>query len=89
MRQNEYLTVWKNITDVDLLIWHVILIPGRLVAALLRRDWPALVGFGRAIRRLPRVPAARRAAKQHFRLNDREVLRLISTASIDGSIGSV
>lgn len=78
VRQNEYLTVWKNVTDRSLLWQHIALIPLRLAAAMIKRDWATLRGFGRAARRLRRVIAARAAARPHFRLSDREVLRTVS-----------
>jgi GT2 family glycosyltransferase len=78
VRQNEFLTVWKNITDASLLAEHVALIPFRLVAALLRRDWPTIVGFAHAARRLGEVRVARRTARTHMRVSDNEVLRRLS-----------
>jgi GT2 family glycosyltransferase len=78
VRQNEFLTVWKNITDAGLLAEHVALIPLRLVAALLRRDWPTAVGFAHAARRLGEVRVARRTARAHMRLSDSTVLRRLS-----------
>jgi GT2 family glycosyltransferase len=79
VRQNEYLTVWKNVTDWNLMAQHIALIPLRLAAAAVRGDWPSLRGFASAVRRLPRVSAARRGARRHIRLTDREVLRKISS----------
>jgi GT2 family glycosyltransferase len=81
VRQNEFLTVWKNVTDRSLLAEHVLLIPARLAAATLKRDWPTLLGFIRALRRLPAVTRARRSARVHMRLTDRDVLRRV--AAID------
>lgn len=78
VRQNEYLTVWKNVTDRALLAQHVVLVPPRLAIAVARRDWPTLIGFGRAIRRVPRVIRARRACRSHARIKDREVLQRVA-----------
>jgi GT2 family glycosyltransferase len=78
IRQNQFLTVWKDVTDRRLLIAHIWLLPPRLVAAALKRDWATLVGFARALRRLRAVRTARRAARPHFRLSDAEVLRRVS-----------
>lgn len=79
VRQNEYLTIWKDITDRRLLAEHLALIPPRLAAAVCKRDWPTLVGFNRAIRRLPQVARSRRAARVHMRITDREVLRRVAS----------
>lgn len=74
VRQNEYLTVWKNVTDRRLLLEHLVLIVPRLVVAAVHRDWGTLVGFRHAVARLPRALRARRRARQHFTLTDAEVL---------------
>ena len=79
VRQNEYLIVWKNVTDIDLLAQHAALIAPRLTVALLRADWPTLRGFLRAARRLPAVRRRRRSARRHMRLPDREVLRRVES----------
>ena len=81
VRQNEYLMVWKDVTDPLLLAEHVLLISLRLLIAGVKRDWPTIVGFGHAVRRLPAVLRARRLARTHMRLSDGEVLRRISAIS--------
>jgi len=77
VRQNEYLTVWKNVTDPRLLAVHLALLPARLVVAGVRRDWATWIGFGRALRRLPRALVARRRARKHHRLSDAQVLHRV------------
>lgn len=79
VRQNEYLTVWKNITDRRLLAQHSALISVRLIVAALKFDSPTLVGFARAFRRLPLVFRRRREARPYMRLSDREVLERLSS----------
>jgi GT2 family glycosyltransferase len=79
VRQNEYLTVWKDVTDARLLGEHVLLLPARLMVAALRRDWPTIVGFGRAAQRLPAALRARRRSRPHMRLTDRDVLRRVNS----------
>jgi GT2 family glycosyltransferase len=79
VRQNEYLTVWKNVTDGRLMAEHLFLIPPRLAAAAVKRDWPTLLGFGRAARRLPAVSRSRKEARAHMRVDDREVLRRLAS----------
>ena len=74
MRQNEFLTVWKNVTSRRLLLEHVAFIPVRLVAALGRRDWATIIGFANALRRLPRALSRRAEARTHARLSDNAVL---------------
>jgi GT2 family glycosyltransferase len=83
VRQNEFLTVWKDVTDRRLLARHLFLIPPRVLKAVAVGDLPTLRGLGRAIRRLPQVPAARRSAKRHFERTDREVLDLVAEHRIE------
>ncbi len=77
VRQNEYLTVWKDVTDKGLLLQHVLLLPVRLAAALVHRDWATLVGFARAVKRLRPALERREAARRHMHLTDREVLKRV------------
>jgi GT2 family glycosyltransferase len=79
VRQNEYLTVWKDVTDPELLAEHVLLIVPRLLLAALKRDSSTLIGFGRALRRLPSVRGHRRSARAHMPVSDREVFRRVSS----------
>jgi GT2 family glycosyltransferase len=78
VRQNEFLIVWKNISDRRLLAEHICLLPARLIVAGLRGDWPTLRGFWAAFGRLPRVKPARAAARAAARLADIEVLERVS-----------
>lgn len=78
VRQNEYLTVWKNVTDRRMLGVSLLLLGPRLLVALARRDWGTLRGFGRAASRLPQVRLARAEAKRCATLTDAEVLRRVS-----------
>ena len=77
VRQNELLTVWKNVTDCRLLAEHIVWALPRLLAAVVRRDTSTLRGFRQALRRLPEVRRQRRLARIHNRLSDREVLRRV------------
>jgi GT2 family glycosyltransferase len=79
VRQNEFLIVWKNVTDSSLLAQHFLFLAPRLAAAVLKKDWPTLRGFGRAARRLPAALRSRRQAGAHMRLRDQDVLRRISS----------
>ena len=82
VRQNELLTVWKDVTDPGMLLEHVVWLVPRLVMAIVRWDPGTLIGFGNAVRRLPRALRARRTVRPEFKRTDREVLSLVSTAAI-------
>jgi GT2 family glycosyltransferase len=79
VRQNEYLIVWKDVTDVHLIAQHVAFVPARLLTAFMRRDWPTIIGLLHAAQRLRDALHARRIARRHMRLSDSEVLRKVSS----------
>ena len=83
VRQNEFLTVWKDITDPPMLAEHGLWLIPRFVKAAIVRDWPTFIGFWSAARRAPRVLRARRLARGHVRISDREVLRRVGRAAVD------
>jgi GT2 family glycosyltransferase len=85
VRQNELLTVWKNIDDPVMLLQHAGWLGPRLVAALLRGDRATLVGFARALCRMPRALGSRRSARRTARRTDREVLAQVGPTAIETS----
>ena len=85
VRQNELLTVWKNVDDPVMLLQHVAWLGPRLLLALLRGDQATLVGFGRALRRLPGAVRARPGVQRSARRSDRQVLSLVGRTAIEAS----
>jgi len=81
VRQNEYLIVWKNVTDIRLLLEHFLLVLPRLLCAVAARDWATVVGFGRALRRVRSVHAARSRARYHMKRTDAAVIAEVSSIS--------
>ncbi len=82
VRQNELLMVWKDVTDIRMLIEHVLWLVPRLGTAILRWDTGTLLGFVNAVKRLPGALRARRTVRPLFRRSDREVLELVSSSAI-------
>ena len=83
VRQNELLTVWKDITDPLMIAQHLLFLPLRLLAAVVRRDRGTLMGFKSAFSRLPKTLRARRRVRHLARLTDREVLERVSINCVD------
>jgi GT2 family glycosyltransferase len=78
VRQNEFLTVWK-LSDTAVLIIHLgVWLPLRLTIAAIHRDWPTLLGFRNAARRIVAVRRARRIARHHHRLTDAQLRKRVS-----------
>jgi len=72
--RNQFIFVWKNITDIDYLINHFIWLPYHLLKAIMRKDKPFLEGFMQAVARLPQILRARQIAKKYFKKRDSIVL---------------
>lgn len=89
VRQNEFLTVWKNVTDIKMLSMHLVLVLPRVAMSAVKGDWPTVRGFGRALGRLPECLARRREAKRHFVRTDVEVFRLVSGIAAGGQASSL
>ncbi len=62
-RRNLYLFVWKNIRNPFLLLEHVLFLPVHLLKYVLLGQWDFLLGFGDALRLLPRAIQRRMASR--------------------------
>lgn len=72
--RNQFIFVWKNITDLDLIISHILWLPYFFTNALLNRDWAFFVGFFRAFILLPKIIKSSIKAKKYFLKTDKEIL---------------
>ena len=72
--RNNYLFVWKNITDPGKMISYMIFIPVFLVRDLLKGKIRFWISFFWAIKKLPELLRKRKKEKQYFKLTDKEVL---------------
>jgi len=75
IRKNQYLFIWKNITDAPMVAEHVLNLP-RIHARAMLNQTPAfeIRGFLRAIRQLPAALRRRVHNAPHYVFSDREVL---------------
>lgn len=74
--RNQYFFVWKNITDGQLLLSHILWMPYHLLKAVLRWDVVFLQGFLLALTQMDRVRHSRYKAKRLFVKTDAEVLKM-------------
>lgn len=72
--RNTFLFTWKNVHDPRLLLEHFVWIPARLLYALLRFDFPFLIGCFKAFLMMPRTWQKRAGAKHSTKLTDREII---------------
>jgi GT2 family glycosyltransferase len=72
--RNQYIFLWKNISDVRLWMTHCFWTPIRLVQAVFRGDILMLEGYMLAIVKLPSIWRSRARAKKYWKLNDMTTL---------------
>lgn len=72
--RNQFIFVWKNITDKRYLFSHLIWLPYHFATALTRGDWKFFQGFFAALALLGRIQEKRRRTQKSFVLSDRQIL---------------
>lgn len=73
--RNQFIFVWVNITDKDLLLNHLLWLPYHLANAIKSADRAFLVGFASALLRLPKIYLYKRWMKKQFVKTDKEIIR--------------
>lgn len=68
--RNQFIFLWKNISDVPLFAAHMFWLPIRLIQAIYRRDWLMIQGFSMAVGTLPAILQSHKRASRHWRLKD-------------------
>lgn len=72
--RNQFIFVWKNITDVSLVISHVVWLPFHILSSVLRGDIEFFKGFLKALILFPKVFNHRLICKKLFTKSDQEIL---------------
>jgi GT2 family glycosyltransferase len=72
--KNQFLLVWKNLSDPTLILQHLIWLPYHLTISNLRERGAVGTGFLRALQQLPDVLSARKQESRHWQRSDREIL---------------
>lgn len=73
--KNQFIMVWKNVTDPLLVLQHWLWLPYHLTITNWRTRGTLGRGFWRALRQLPAILAARRALTPLWQHTDRQVLQ--------------
>jgi GT2 family glycosyltransferase len=73
--RNQFIFVWKNITDPMLLLSHVFWLPYHLVNAARRKDKAFFIGFYLALLQFSRVMKERERVKKTFIISDKKILK--------------
>lgn len=72
--RNQFMFVWKNITDGLYMFQHIIYLPIHLARALFRGDMAMIYGFVSALKMFSVIMSNKSKAKKYFRVADRAVL---------------
>jgi GT2 family glycosyltransferase len=73
--RNQFLFVWKNITDKSLRFSHYFWLPYHFMNAARRKEWTFFAGFFMALLQVNKVQQSRQKARKLFVLSDRQVLK--------------
>lgn len=73
--RNQLIFVWKNITDTNLIISHLLWLPYNILMSVLRFDASMLLGFILALVRLPVIIGKRLEQKKLYELSDSDLLK--------------
>lgn len=72
--RNQFIFIWKNITDAKLVMSHLLWLPYHLIKGVLRGDSAFLQGFLLALIRLPDIIKRRNNQKKYYKKSDSELL---------------
>lgn len=73
--RNQFIFVWLNITDKDLLFSHFFWLPFHLFSAAIRRDRDFFSGFISAIMKINEIINKRKKYIELFRITDKDILK--------------
>lgn len=74
--RNQFIFIWKNITDFNLIFNHLVFLPTNFLGALKREDMEFIKGFFLAVAKLPVIIGKRNSQKKYYQKKDREILDL-------------
>ena len=75
IRKNQYLFTWKNVTDIPMVLDHLVNLPRIHARSMIRNDPHFEIrAFLRAVRQLPQALVTRISSAAYYAVTDREVL---------------
>lgn len=73
--RNQFIFIWKNITQANLLLSHILWLPYHFLKALINGDIMFFLGFSQAVLKLPDILKSRKFARKNFVRTDSETLK--------------
>ena len=78
--RNQFIFTWANITDTGLWLQHILYLPYYLILFGIKGDRALVVGFMKAVTKLPAILRARKTKKMHQTVSDTEIYSLFTTS---------
>ncbi len=75
--RNQFIFIWKNISDTDLLLEHVVYLPLHILRFMINRNTVALLGFIKALTRTKKILTRRRQQKKDYIITDKKILEML------------
>jgi GT2 family glycosyltransferase len=73
--RNQFIFIWKNITQTELLVMHIIWLPYHFIKALFTKDKPFIAGFFLALMQISQIRKSRRFARKYFVKTDMDIIK--------------
>ena len=73
--RNQFIFVWKNISDYTLLLEHILWLPYNILRAAIAFDWPFLIGFAKALLKVPSLVFNYDQSFIGTKLSDKEIIK--------------
>ncbi len=72
--RNQFIFVWKNITEPNYKLLHIIWLLYLILKSIFTKDWEFVKGFNSAVLKLPQIFYSRNFVKKQFTIADSELL---------------
>lgn len=73
--KNQFIFVWKNISDYILISQHLLWLPYHLLRALFKKDWAFFSGFFQATLQIPRLVLNYQLTEARSTVSDKEIFK--------------
>ncbi len=73
--RNQFIFIWKNITDINFMVSHIFFLPYHFVKAMIRFDFEFYYGFFLALLMFPVIIMKRQKQKKFYIKSDSEILK--------------
>lgn len=71
--RNQFIFIWKNLTEPSIMLAHVCWTPVRLVQAFIRKDFLMIQGYASAVIRYPLIFSRRRIQSKLWKVSDKKL----------------